>query len=150
MNKTPDLFDDPKPNSPEDLGGFFEPRSARRAREKKREPKPWHTEHKDHPAQRPENQLQPGETPPSSWNVATSLGIQHMRTFLEWCDEQSIDRNGHTVGTLYVALNAHSIDALRWLCQSLKRSRLEKLPTLDAMNKAILARDVALLYSVPD
>lgn len=149
MNKTPDMFDDPKPNSPEDLGGFFEPRAERRSR-KKREPKPWEPEHKDHPAQRIENQLQPGETAPSSWNVAKSLGILHMRTFLEWCDEQGIDRRGHTVGTLYVALNAHSIESLRWLCSNLKRCRLEKLPELGAMNKAILARDAALLYSSAD
>jgi len=148
--KTKDLFDvDPKPNSPEDLGGMFVPRAERRAREK-REPKPWNPEHKDHPSQRPENQLQPGETAPSSWNVATSLGIMHMRTFLTWCDEQSIDRGGHTVGTLYVALNAHSIESFRWLCQSLKRSGLEKLPSAAAMSKAILARDVALLYSSTD
>lgn len=111
----PDLFDgiddEPKPNSPEDLGGAFVPRAERR----KREPKPWHTEHKDHPSNRPENALQPGETAPSSWNVATSLGIQHMRTFLEWCESAEIEANGHTVGTLYVALNAHSIESFRWL-----------------------------------
>ncbi len=143
----PDLFDDePRPNSPEDLGGLsFVPRAERRA--KKKEPKPWHTEHKDHPSQRPENQLQPGETAPTSWNVAkVEIGILHMRKFLAWCESAGIEDSGHTVGTLYVALNAHSLEGLRWLCQNLKRTGLAELPTIDAMNRAILARDAALLY----
>jgi hypothetical protein len=144
--QTPDLFDDePKPNSPEDLGaGAFVPRAERR-------PKPWETSHKDHPAQREVNQLEPGEQAPDSWNVATTdLGILHMRKFLAWCEEKEIDTAGHTVGALYVGLNAHSLDSFRWLCSTISRQKLVKLPRIVSMSKAILARDPGLLYSDPD
>jgi len=113
--------------------------------------KPWDTRHKDHPAQRPENQLEPGETAPDSWNVATTdLGILHMRKFLVWCEEKAIDPAGHTVGALYVGLNAHSLDSFRWLCSTISRQGLKKLPPIVSMSKAILARDPGLLYSADD
>lgn len=143
MTDTDDLFDDqePKPNSPEDLGGYtFEPRN--------RKPKRWEKDHPEHPSQRPENQLEDGETEPTSWNVATTdLGIVHMRKFLAWCEEKEIDQAGHTVGTLYVGLNAHSLDGFRWLCGQLARQGFERLPSIVSMSKAILKRDPALLYS---
>lgn len=140
----PDLFDDePKPNSPEDLGGFT-PRREQRAKQ----PKPHDPKHPDHPAQRPENQLEPGESAPESWNVSKgALGILHMRKFLDWCDEKNIDPNGQTVGSLYVGLNAHSLDSFRWLCTQLGRCQFDRLPPVVAMSKAILKRDAALLYS---
>lgn len=145
--KVPDLFDDDPPaNSPEDLGmgAPFEPRQQSR----KRPPNPWDTAHPDHPSNRPENKILTGEKPPESWNVAKgALGIQHMRTFLEWCESKGIDNAGHTVGTLYVGLNAHSVDSFRWLCTVLGRQGFTKLPPIVSMSKAILARDIALLYS---
>ncbi len=145
---TDDLFDD-KPNSPEDLG--FGPAPEKPAEPVKREPKPWDPAHPDHPSQRPENRLEDGEAPPDSWNVATTdLGIEHMRKFLAWCDEKSIDKAGHTVGTLYVGLNAHSLDSFRWLCTQLGRCGFERLPSIVSMSKAILKRDPALLYSDAD
>jgi hypothetical protein len=142
----PDLFDEPPANSPEDLGmvaATFTPRKA--------EPKPWDPAHADHPARRPVNKLEPGETAPDSWNVATTdLGILHMRKFLAWCAEKDIDTAGHTVGGLYVGLNAHSLDGFRWLCATLGRQGFKKLPSVVAMSKAILARDPGRLYSVDD
>lgn len=137
-----DLFDDePKPNSPEDLGTFT-------PRRERRKPPPHDVAHPEHPSQRFENQLEDGEEAPTSWNTATTdLGIQHMRTFLEWCDGKGIDRAGQTVGTLYMGLNAHSLDNFRWLCTQLGRVGVDRLPPAAAMSKAILARDVSLLYS---
>lgn len=137
-----DLFDsEPKPNSPEDLGGFV-PRGER--------VQPWDPRHPDHPAQRPENQLEPGEGPPPSWNVArTDLGIVHMRKFLAWCDDKGIDPGRETVGSLYVALNVHSLDAFRWLCTQISRTGIRRLPSAGTLSKAILQRDPALLYSDP-
>lgn len=140
-----DLFEDePKPNSPEDLGGTFTPRSQRPARR----PKPWDTEHPDHPSNRPENRILTGEDPPESWNVSKgSLGIQHMRTFLEWCEGKDMDTTGHSVGTLYCALNAHGLGSFRWLCTALGRGKFTKLPPVAMLDKAIKKRDVSLLYS---
>lgn len=141
-----DLFDDqePKPNSPEDLGGTFVPRSER----PNRQPKSWDTAHPDHPSNRPENEILTGEKPPESWNVAKgALGIQHMRTFLEWCAVKEIDAGDHTVGSLYVGLNAHGLDSFRWLCTQLGRLGFKKLPSIAAMSKAIKQRDAAALYS---
>lgn len=132
MTDTDDLFDDQP--------ATFVPRRDR--------PKPWQKEHPEHPSQRPENQLEDGETAPTSWNVATTdLGILHMRKFLAWCEEKEIDTAGHTVGSLYCGLNAHSLASFRWLCQQLARQRITRLPSIVAMSKAILKRDPALLYS---
>lgn len=136
-----DLFDEePRPNSPEDLGGTFTPRRERR-------PKPWDPAHKDHPSQRPGNELKPGEDAPTSWNVANiEMGIAEMRKFLEWCEANGIDAGGESVGTLYTALNAHSKAAFRWLCQQLKRCGFDRLPPVGRLDRAIKARDAALLY----
>lgn len=139
----PDLFDEPSSNSPEDLGMVTPPAPPR-------EPQAWDPAHKDHPARREVNRLEPGEKPPERWNVATTdLGILHMRKFLAWCAEKSIDPNGATVGSLYVGLNAHSLDGFRWLCSQLTRQGFTKLPPIVSMSKAILARDPGRLYSEP-
>jgi hypothetical protein len=76
---TGDLFDPPAP--PET---HQEPT--------KREPKPWHTDHAEHPANRPENALQDGEKAPERWNVAkVEMGIEQMRqnqnrgAAVRWC-----------------------------------------------------------------
>jgi len=139
-----DLFDDePKPNSPEDIGGFV-PRAERG-------PKPWETSHPDHPAQRSHNKLQPGEDAPASWNVANiEMGIAEMRTFLGWCDDHKIDTTGHTVGSLYVALNAHGKQSFRWLCQQLVNSKATSLPAVGNISKAIKARQPGLLYAADE
>lgn len=136
-----DLFDEePKPNSPEDLGGSFVPRRERR-------PKAWDPAHPDHPSQRPHNKLEPGEEPPTSWNVAKiEMGIAEMRTFLEWCEASGIDAGDQTVGTLYTALNAHDKAAFRWLCHHLKRCGFTRLPNVGTIDRAIKARDESLLY----
>ena len=140
-----DLFDDPKPNSPEDLGqtSTFVPRSE--------QTQPWQRSHPDHPSNRPHNKLEPGEDPPASWNVANvEMGIAEMRTFLTWCTDKNIDTTGHSVGTLYCALNAHSKNGFKWLCTQLGRTGMAKLPHVAALDKAIKARDETLLYSGPD
>lgn len=145
MKPNPDLFDEePKPNSPEDIGGAtFVPRADR--------VKPWHKEHPDHPANRPHNKLEPGEEPPTSWNVANvEMGIFEMRVFLGWCADQGMDCGNHSVGTLYVALNAHSKQSFKWLCQSLKHAGMAKLPSTGAMNAAMSKRSQALLYDAGD
>lgn len=135
---TGDLFDPPAP--PET---HQEPT--------KREPKPWHTDHAEHPANRPENALQDGEKAPERWNVAkVEMGIEQMRQFLGWCSDNGIDTAGHSVGSLYVALNAHNRDGFRYLCQALKRSELSALPSAGALHRAMSARRDALLYSSDD
>lgn len=135
-----DLFDDPKPNSQEDIGGTFVPR--------REQVKPWQTQHAAHPANRAHNKLEPGEEPPTSWNVANvEMGIVEMRTFLGWCKDSGIDTTGHSVGSLYMALNAHGKASFKWLCQQLKRTSMAKLPSTAAMHKAMSARDEALLYA---
>lgn len=136
-----DLFDDePKPNSPEDIGGSFVPRSERR-------PKPWDQAHPNHPSQRTHNKLEPGEVAPESWNVANiEMGIMEMRTFLTWCTDHNIDTDGHTVGGLYTALNAHGKLSFRWLCQSLVQGNHSKLPPVANMDRAIKQRQAGLLY----
>lgn len=132
-----DLFDDPPANSPDDLG-FGKP---------ERPPKPHDPRHPDHPAQRPHNQLQPGEEPPTSWNVANvEMGIAEMRTFLAWCTDHDIDIGDHTVGSLYVALNAHGKDSFRWLCTQLLRNKFERLPDVGLISRAIKKRQAGLLY----
>jgi hypothetical protein len=134
-----DLFDEPAPNSPEDLGGLQTPA--------KRAPKPWHTDHPDHPANRPHNRLEPGEAAPTSWNVAhVEMGIEQMRTFLTWCTDHDIDTDGHTVGGLYVGLNAHSKLSFRWLCQVLVQDRHATLPDVGLLDRAIKKRGRRLLY----
>lgn len=133
---TGDLFDEPAPKR--DPPG---PRA----------PKPWNTGHPEHPSRRPENALQPGEDPPRLWNVATdTLGIQHMRKFLEWCDGHGIDRAGHTVGTLYVDVGAHSRESFRFLCQALRAESFDKLPSSSALRRTMSARRARLLYSDGD
>ena len=140
-----DLFDEePKANSPEDLGlaagATFTPRNEI--------PKPWHKDHPKHPSNRPHNKLEPGEEPPTSWNVANvEMGIAEMRTFLGWCTDKEIDITGHSVGTLYVTLNGHSKQGFKWLCTQLARTGMKKLPPVAALDKAIKARDETLLYS---
>ena len=134
-----DLFDEPAPNSPEDLGGLATPA--------KRAPKRWDRDHPDHPSQRPHNQLQPGETAPTSWNVAhVEMGIAEMRLFLDWCKSHEIDTDGHTVGLLYVALNAHSKLSFRWLCQALVSGHHTALPDVGHIARAIKSRKAGLLY----
>ncbi len=136
-----DLFDEePSPNSPEDLGGTFVPRRERR-------PKPWDQSHPDHPSQRPHNKLEPGEDPPSAWHVATvEMGSAERRVFLKWCEDNGIDAGEHSVGSLYVALNACSKASFRWLCHHLKRCGFTRLPNVGAIDRAIKARDESLLY----
>lgn len=130
-----DLFDDQKPT--------FVPRSDR--------VKPWDPAHPDHPSQRPHNELKPGEDPPASWNVAqVEMGIAEMRAFLEWCASRDIVTDGHSVGTLYCALNAHSKASFKWLCQALSRTGIGTLPNTGALQKAMLKRDEALLYDNGD
>ena len=137
-----DLFDEPSTNSPDDLGGTVRPGE--------KVPK-WNEQHPDHPAQRPENKLKPGEEPPTSWNVArVEMGIEQMRTFLTWCTEHDIDLDDMTVGRIYVALNAHGKGSFRWLCQQLKRLQLPVLPPLKCLAKAMSARDESLLYDTDD
>lgn len=130
-----DLFDEEPPT--------FVPRSEKL--------EPWHPKHPDHPSQRAHNKLEPGEDPPTSWNVANvEMGIAEMRTFLGWCTDKEIDTTGHSVGTLYVALNGHSKQGFKWLCQQLARTGMGRLPHVAALDKAIKARDETLLYSGPD
>lgn len=138
---TNDLFDDePAPNSPEDLGAGWTPRAEK--------VQPWHTAHPEHPSRRPGNAHEAGESAPERWNVATTdLGIVHMRKFLTWCSELGIDTGEHTVGSLYVALNAHSLNSFRWLMTAIKRSGRKALPSTERMNAATAARDAALLYA---
>lgn len=138
-----DLFDDESStNSPDDLGGMIKPGEKIHK---------WDTRHEDHPSQRPENKLRPGEEPPTSWNVARiEMGIEQMRTFLDWCREHDIDTHTITVGTIYVALNAHGKASFRWLCGQLKRTKMTQLPSLGAINKAMSARSTALLYDSDD
>ncbi len=132
---TGDLFDPPAP--PET---HQEPT--------KREPKPWHTDHAAHPSKRPENALQDGEKPPERWNVAkVEMGIEQMRQFLGWCADNGIDTAGHSVGSLYVALNAHGRDGFRYLCQAIKRTKIEALPSAGALHRTMSARRDVLLYS---
>jgi len=73
-----------------------------------------------------------------------------MRKLLSWCEEKGIDPHGETVGSLYVSLNAHSLDGMRWLCTNLQRCGLDRLPSVGVIDRAIKKRDPALLYSLPD
>jgi len=133
-----DLFDDPPANSPDDIG-FGKPPP--------REPKPHELNHPDHPSQRPHNRLEPGEEPPASWNVAhVEMGIEQMRIFLHWCTDHDIDTTGHSVGALYVALNAHSKPSFRWLCQALVQGGHATLPDVGLIDRAIKKRTAGLLY----
>ena len=126
----------------DDLGGKIKPGDT--------VPK-WNEQHVDHPAQRPDNKLEPGEDPPTSWNVAkVEMGIKQMRQFLTWCTEHDIDIGGMTVGRIYVALNAHGKDSFRWLCTQLLRTKMTTLPSLGSIAKAMSARSVPLLYDPDD
>ena len=138
-----DLFDDDLDgNTPDDLGGMIKPGE--------KVPK-WNEAHADHPAQRPENKLEPGEDPPTSWNVArVEMGIEQMRTVLTWCSEHDIDIGDMTVGRIYVALNAHGKGSFRWLCTQLLRTKMTALPSLACIAKAMSARSVPMLYDVDE
>lgn len=138
-----DLFeDDSKSNSPDDLGGMIKPGE--------KVPK-WNEAHADHPAQRPENKLEPGEDPPTSWNVSrVEMGVVQMRVFLVWCTDHDIDIGTMTVGRIYVALNAHGKDSFRWLCTQLLRTKMTQLPALGSIAKAMSARNTSMLYDVPE
>lgn len=74
------------------------------------------------------------------------MGIAEMRTFLAWCTDHDIDVTGHSVGTLYCALNAHGKASFRWLCQQLQRGKHSKLPDVGLIDRAIKKRQPGLLY----
>jgi hypothetical protein len=112
------LFDDePKPNSPEDLGLVTPPHVFG------------------------EKTPEPRKTTNAS---SHALKLPEIRKFVEWIHKQGLPTHADvTVGHVFVALSGMSMTDLRWLCKAIRRAG--RAPRPSTMLKAAKARDVRIL-----
>jgi len=118
-----DEDDDPKPNSPEDLGLGPHSRPPESKAYGKRSPGP----------------------DPIPHNVATgTIQFDDAKKFVTWLHDQDLPiHEDVTVGHVLVALSGLGVSELRWLCQGIRQA--EKVPQPALMKLAAMKRDVAFL-----
>lgn len=123
------LFDDePKPNSPEDLGAApVGPPDPERPR-----------------ARRPYGRPRPDPNP-IPVNVASgTIQITDARKFVAWLSDQEFPiHRSISVGTVVVNLSGFTPKDLGWLCRACRQAQVAPAPEL--MRSALLKRDVSLL-----
>jgi len=114
-----DFEDEPKPNSPEDLGlaapnpnAYGTPRP---------EPEPL-----------PENFCRSAIQPDDA------------RTFVDWVNEQELPVHAAvTVGGILVGLSGLGRNDLKWLCRAIRQAG--RAPSPERMRRAVMSHDVAVL-----
>lgn len=110
--------DEPKPNSPEDLGIVT----------------PAHVYGKPAP--------EPDPLPTNASSQA--LQLPEVRKFVDWIHKQGLPTHAEvTVGHVLIALSGMTMTDLRWLCKAIRRAG--RAPRPSTMLKAAKARDVRIL-----
>lgn len=132
-----DMFEEPKSNSPEDLGMALD--------------RPIRPAYVDTRA--PADKRYGAETPgpdPVPHNVATgTIQIGDARKFVEWIHGLDIPVHADvTVGHVLVGLSGYQPSHLRWLCQAIRQA--ERAPHIDQMREALRAKDVGILREPRD
>ncbi len=131
------LFDEPKPNSPEDLGmapvGPIRPDGVdTRA-----------------PADKRYGEETPGPDPVPHNVASGTIQIGDARKFVEWVHGLDIPIHADvTVGHVLVGLSGFQPSHLRWLCQAIRQA--EQAPHIGQMREALRAKDVGILREVRD
>lgn len=117
-----DLFDDePKPNSPEDLGQVTPPGQRLYGMSSMREPDP----------------------PPVNLS-SHAIQLEDARVFVDWIKKQSIEIHVDvTPGRVLVVLSGLGLPDLKWLCKAILQAG--RAPQPETMKKAVVARDVRVL-----
>lgn len=134
------LFDDePKANSPEDLGMGRPPIGPQRPDGVDTRP----------PAAKAYGKETPGPDPVPH-NVATgTIQIWDARKFVEWIHGLDIPVHADvTVGHVLVGLSGYQPSHLKWLCQAIRQA--ERAPHIGQMREALRAKDVGILRQVRD
>ncbi len=119
------LFEDePKANSPEDLGLVTPPgRKIEKLFGTSTMPEP----------ERPPINLAPGV-----------IQLEHARKFCDWINDQELPVHVDvTPGRILVTLSGMGLDDLRWLCLACKQAK--RVPNPITMKNAAIARDVRIL-----
>ena len=131
----PDLFDDePKSNSPEDLGQVA-PRV-----------KPERPDGVDDrpPPDKAFGDPSPGPDPVPRNQCSSAIQIDDARKFVKWIHEQEIDiHEDVTVGHVLVALSGLGTVSLGWLCRACRQAG--RAPAPSVMREAAMKKDVSLL-----
>lgn len=126
------LFDEPTPNSPEDLG--FGPTKPERPDEIDQGP----------PADKSYGEPSPGPDPVPHNVASGTIQIEDARTFVSWLHEQELPCHADvTIGHVLVGLSGRTPQDLRWLCQAVRQAG--NIPDPYRMGRALKERDVALL-----
>ena len=122
--------DDPKPNSPDDLG-FGRPS---RPPDVDRRPS----------SSRSYGSQTPGPDPVPQ-NVATgTIQYQDAKKFVDWLHDQDLPTHADvTIGHVLVALSGLTRDHLGWLCRGVRQA--ERIPAPWIMKLAAMKNDVGLL-----
>ncbi len=126
--------DDPKPNSPDDLG--FGRSSLRPERPPGVDDRP--------PAEKAFGDPSPGPDPVPDNHARSAIQIEDARKFVTWIHDQDIQiHEDVTVGHVVVALSGWGKEALGWLCRACRQAGRAPAPT--TMREAWVAKDVGLL-----
>lgn len=133
-----DLFgetdDEPKPNSPEDLG-----QSSPRL-------KPERPDGVDDrpPRAKSFGDPSPGPDPVPSNQCSSAIQIDDVRKFVAWIHDQDVPiHEDVTVGHVLVAFSGWGTEKLGWVCRAVRQAG--RAPAPSVMRKAALENDVALL-----
>ena len=122
--------EDPKPNSPDDLG-FGRPE---RPPDVDRRPS----------SSRSYGESSPGPDPVPQNVASGTIQYQDAKTFVGWLHDQDLPTHADvTIGHVLVALSGLGKAELRWLCQAVRQA--ERIPAPWVMKIAAMKKDVGLL-----
>ena len=120
--------EEPKPNSPEDLGMVTTRRGEKIKLYGKSKPEP----------------------DPMPVNLCSSaISWEDVRKFIAWIHDQDIPTHARiTLGGIVVNLSGLGVPDLRWLCGAIRQ--VGRAPSPELMFRAVTTRDVAVLREEPD
>ena len=127
-----ELFEEPAPNSPEDLG--FGPVEPERPPDVDKRP----------PAQTRYGQESEGPDPVPHNVASGTIQIDDARKFVAWLHEQEWPCHADvTVGHVLVGLSGFTPKDLGWLCRACRQA--ERIPAPYVMRDALFRKDVGIL-----
>lgn len=127
-----DELEDPKANSPDDLGFG----RHRRERPPGVDDRP--------PAEKSFGDPSPGPDPVPVNVCSSAIGIEDARKFVTWIHDQDLSiHEDVTVGHVLVSMSGWGSDALGWLCRACRQAG--RAPAPSVMREAWKAKDVGLL-----
>lgn len=132
-----DLFADdqePKPNSPEDLG--LGPPRVKPERPDGVDDRP--------PSSKSFGESSPGPDPVPRNACSSAIQIDDARKFVKWIHEQDLPiHEDVTVGHVLVAFSGWGTEKLGWVCRAVRQAGV--VPKPSKMREAAIANDVGLL-----